>query len=167
MRVGITGHQRLSDATKWPWVQEQIDAILSGVSRPLIGLTSLAAGADQIFARSVLQHSGILRVIVPFLGYEEKFADEEAQREYHRLIGLADKVETLKLLVSEREAYFRAGKPVVHTSELLVAVWDGRPAAGLGGTGDTVAYAVGLCLPVIHINPMQSEVTYLNTSQND
>lgn len=30
----------------------------------------------------------------------------------------------------------------------LIAVWDGRPARGYGGTADLVAYARGLGVPV-------------------
>ncbi|MEO5877101.1 MAG: hypothetical protein ABIQ26_19070, partial [Streptosporangiaceae bacterium] len=39
------------------------------------------------------------------------------------------------------EAYLVAGHRVVKRSDLLLAVWDGRPAGGLGGTADIVAYA--------------------------
>jgi hypothetical protein len=33
------------------------------------------------------------------------------------------------------------GKVVVDRAEVLIAVWDGLPARGLGGTADVVAYA--------------------------
>jgi hypothetical protein len=38
-------------------------------------------------------------------------------------------------------AYFAAGKLIVNRCDLLLAVWDGQPAGGLGGTGDIVGYA--------------------------
>ncbi len=34
-----------------------------------------------------------------------------------------------------------AGRAVADRSDLLLAVWDGAPAAGLGGTADIVRYA--------------------------
>jgi len=34
-----------------------------------------------------------------------------------------------------------AGKRVVDISEHVIAIWDGRPAGGYGGTADVVAYA--------------------------
>ncbi|MFJ8953478.1 hypothetical protein ACIRO1_25525 [Streptomyces sp. NPDC102381] len=34
-----------------------------------------------------------------------------------------------------------AGKEVVDQSDVLLAVWDGKPAGGKGGTADVVAYA--------------------------
>jgi hypothetical protein len=42
---------------------------------------------------------------------------------------------------------------VVEASELLVAVWDGEPARGLGGTADVVAYAREGAIPVEVIWP--------------
>ena len=34
-----------------------------------------------------------------------------------------------------------AGKVVVDRSSVVLAVWDGQPSRGLGGTADVVAYA--------------------------
>ena len=34
-----------------------------------------------------------------------------------------------------------AGKSIVDSCEMLIAIWDGKPARGLGGTGDVVRYA--------------------------
>ena len=56
MIVGITGHQILADAAGWTWVRAALLAELSEVPPPLIGCSSLAAGADQIFAELVLSY---------------------------------------------------------------------------------------------------------------
>jgi hypothetical protein len=34
-----------------------------------------------------------------------------------------------------------AGRSVADRSDLLLAVWDGAPAAGFGGTADVIRYA--------------------------
>jgi hypothetical protein len=39
------------------------------------------------------------------------------------------------------EAFLAAGKSVVDNCQVLIAVWDGKPARGLGGTADIVRYA--------------------------
>ncbi len=38
-------------------------------------------------------------------------------------------------------------------ADLMVAVWNGRPAAGLGGTADIVKYALNSGKPVLHLDP--------------
>ena len=161
MRVGITGHQRLSSDADWEWVEQQINDSLSSLSGSLIGFTSLALGGDQLFAEIVLKRGGSFVVIVPFANYESKF-DEGAGREtYKRLLAQASIVEVLKG-ATNREAYFKAGKQVVNRSELVIAVWDGKPAAGLGGTADAVDYARQCGTPIVHLNPVSRTVSKIN-----
>jgi hypothetical protein len=60
---------------------------------------------------------------------------------------------------SKQESYFAAGKKVVDATDLLVAVWDGKPAKGLGGTADIVKYARQELKPIIHVDPISRSVT--------
>jgi hypothetical protein len=46
-----------------------------------------------------------------------------------------------------------AGEILVGLSDELLAVWDGLPARGDGGTADTVAYALGVHVPVTVLWP--------------
>jgi len=50
-------------------------------------------------------------------------------------------VETLSFDEPSEEAYLAAGCRVVDMSDVLLAVWDGQPARGKGGTGNIVEYA--------------------------
>jgi len=161
VRIGVTGHQRLADPSGWPWVQDSIDAIIAQATRPLVGVTSLAAGADQIFARAVLRHGGEIEVVVPFFGYAAKFQISAEQEAYFRLLEAASWVEVLGGEGSDQERYLRAGQKVVDSSDLLIAIWDGQPAAGLGGTGDIVEYAATKGTPISHINPVARVVRSL------
>jgi hypothetical protein len=158
MRVGITGHQRLAITSGWDWVRSEIAAVLKRDAGPLVGISSLAAGADQIFADLVLRQGGALEVVIPLPGYVESFADECDLGEYERLLRTASVVETLRRDGSVEEAYMEAGRRVVDTSDLLVAVWDGRPASGLGGTADVVEYAVRRKKKILHLNPLTQTV---------
>ena len=161
-RIGITGHQRLSSPADWQWVEEAMKNILASLSGELAGFTSLAIGADQIFAELILRLGGELTVIVPFAEYEEKFTEGVDRNGYKRLLAQAATVEVLHSTGSNREAYFKAGKQVVHRSELLIAVWDGKPAAGLGGTADVVGYARKCGKPMVHIDPVNRTVNESN-----
>ena len=161
MRIGITGHQRLADSARWSWVKQELDRLLSSSDPPLIGVSSLAIGADQLFAEAVLQHGGALEVVVPLAGYETAFSQGHDRQEYFRLLESASKQEVLEKHGSDEEAYLAAGQRVVDRSELLVAVWDGMPASGLGGTGDVVNYALQQEKKIIHLNPVTQEVNEL------
>jgi hypothetical protein len=158
MRIGITGHQRLADPSSWDWVRHELAAILSRSAGPLVGVSSLAAGADQILADLVLRQGGALEVVIPFPGYAQEFGEGRDAREYERLLRVASGVETLRRNGSDEEAYMEAGKRVVNSSDLLVAVWDGRPSNGLGGTADVVEYAIRQKKRVIHLNPVTRAV---------
>jgi hypothetical protein len=161
MRIGITGHQRLKDPTRWNWVKRELDHVLSSTTSPLIGVTSLAIGADQVFAEAVLARGGSLEVIVPFADYEFKFSEGHDREEYLRLLASASDQSVLEPHGSNEEAYLAAGQCVVDRSELLLAVWDGAPAAGLGGTGDAVNYALQQGKKLIHLNPVTLEINEL------
>jgi hypothetical protein len=48
---------------------------------------------------------------------------------------------TLTVILGSIRDTSRGAIPEVDRSSVLVAVWDGQPARGLGGTADVVAYA--------------------------
>jgi hypothetical protein len=50
---------------------------------------------------------------------------------------------------------------VANRSDVLVAAWDGRPALGLGGTGNAVGHARRMGRPVIHIDVVNRSVVSL------
>jgi uncharacterized phage-like protein YoqJ len=161
MRMGITGHQKLNEPANWEWVKQEIDRFLSSLSPPLICVTSLAIGADQLFANAVLQHGGALEVVLPFPEYESTFTESHDKQEYARLLKHALKIEMLEKRGSDEDAYFASGKRMVDRSELIIAVWDGKPAAGRGGTGDVVSYAIQQRKKTIHLNPITQKITEL------
>lgn len=151
-RIGFTGHQQLDDATAWPWVAETLRTLIAALRTPFVGVCSLAAGSDQLFARIVLDRPSELEVIVPSRRYGTIFSDNE-RRDYEALLARASRVETLDWPNPDEHAFLAAGRRIVETSDEVIAVWDGKPPAGPGGTGDIVAYARLLGRPVTHIDP--------------
>ena len=110
MIIGITGHRVLHDPAAWEWVQATLTRLIGEAKRPLTGVTSLAIGADQMFARIVLSVGGRIEVVVPFVGYERTFERREDLDEYLRLKALASRVQVLAPSDSDDEAYLRAGE---------------------------------------------------------
>ena len=152
MRIGITGHQRLNDAAAWKWVGDVIRSELSIFSPPLVGITSLAIGADQLLARLILERGGRIRAILPYRDIERSFLLEDLPN-FRQLVDQAE-TEVLNTPGTDQDAYLAAGLRVADLSDVLIAVWDGQPAEGKGGTADIVAYAVRRGVPIIFINPV-------------
>ncbi len=49
------------------------------------------------------------------------------------------------------EAYARAGEDVLDRCDVLLAVWDGQPAQGRGGTGEVVRRAREMGKPLLDV----------------
>jgi hypothetical protein len=151
-KLGITGHQRLDDESQWPRIHADLRTVISAGAMPLVGLTSLAIGADQMFADLVLELGGTIEVIIPFAAYESTFESGLSLQRYRGLLARAKKVVTLPPKPTDQDSYLDAGKLVAELSDKLIAVWDGKEADGLGGTGDIVSYAKQIGRPVILIS---------------
>jgi hypothetical protein len=159
MIVGVTGHQRFESAKSRSWAEEQLrDAI---VSNPVTsGLTSLADGTDQIFAKCLAASAIPFDVVVPSKDYELAFASAESLAAYRYFLHLAHSVEFLPFEEPSEEAFLEAGKTVASRSDLLLAVWDGKPAKGLGGAADVVAFARAQGIAITHFNPLTRQISY-------
>jgi hypothetical protein len=121
--VGMTGHQGLPTRTA-ELVTAALGDTLRGYTPNLVGVTMLGPGADQLFARVVLELGGALYVVQPTTGrqYRDSFGDADAQRGYDELYRRAAYFEALEHTESTEQAHMDAGKIVVDRSTLLVAV---------------------------------------------
>jgi hypothetical protein len=151
-RIAISGHRGLA-----PEVEDHVaHAIREELSRfvadDLVGLSCLADGADQIFARAVVNLGGALEVFVPAERYRDALP-EPAHREYDELISRAIAVHRLDHVESTSESHMDASVQMLRSADLLLAVWDGLPARSFGGTADVVAHARDIGVPVTAIWP--------------
>jgi len=158
MRVGITGHQK-GAGIDWKWVGDRIRLELQKLHPPLEGVSSLAEGADQVFAQAILDFGGSLRSIIPTPKYERFFSDEGLRR--YRRLKLRSRTENLDPARNDEASFFKAGQYIADNTDILLAVWDGRPADGVGGTADVVSYALERGKVVIHIDPISRTVRRL------
>ncbi|WP_017623387.1 hypothetical protein [Nocardiopsis chromatogenes] len=142
-RIGITGHSDLS-ADSVPLVRKA----LAGVIAPyrdggLVGLSCLARGADQIFAEVVLEAGGSLEVVLPSVDYREAKVGPHNRDAFDGLLMRSAAVRYMPHRTAGEQAYADANEAVLGGIDRLVAVWDGRPSGGRGGTGDAVEAARG------------------------
>ena len=152
MRIAITGHRDLDEPTT-ALVDAAIRTLLrTHRTRDLVGVSCLAAGADQIFARAVLELGGRLEVIVPAAGYAAALG-ARARRGFEELWRRAATVESLTHPRPGPEPYRDAGLRMLDGVDHLIAVWDGGPARGRGGTAEIVEQARRRALAVHVIWP--------------
>jgi len=154
-----------------------VPALLDAASRSLVSdsgltqpsftvLTPLAEGADRCVARTILERPGSrLEVILPLAeqDYLEDFGTSASRAEFQRLLALASRPISLRerplatdyppdeLAAARARAYEELGRRIVNDCDVLIAVWDGEPARGKGGTAEVVAYARDSGRPVVVI----------------
>lgn len=157
VKVGITGHQRLDDPSAWGWVESTMSSELDALVQPVTAVSSLAIGADQLFASLVVRRGGQVHVIIPFSEYERTFDPKDVDA-YRRTLSKAVSIEVLETPGTDEDAYLAAGKRIVELADLMIAIWNGDPAKGKGGTADIVAYAAEKHVQLIHINPVDRTI---------
>lgn len=140
MRLGITGHRGLPED-----VEQLVRAALVAVVEQypptdLVGVSCIADGPDAWFAQAVLDHGGQIEAVIPAEAYRESLPDSH-HATYDELLRRASEVHSTGLKESNSEAHQAGSEILVGIVDLLVAVWDGQPARGYGGTADVVAYA--------------------------
>ncbi|MCX4822068.1 hypothetical protein OG883_19685 [Streptomyces sp. NBC_01142] len=139
-RIGVTGHRGIPPEG-YAHIRAGMRAALSGYQGAMEALSSLAVGADQLFADIALACGAELTVVIPSGDYERGFTAPGELARYQDLRGRASREVKLGFPYSTDEAYYAAGAYIADHCDRLLAVWDGRPARGLGGTGDIVRYA--------------------------
>ena len=184
LRVGVVGHRpnRL-DQADLPLLGQRLHEVLDLVgtmvrkfqhSHPglyadtpaaLRAVTSLAEGADRLFADQALALGYALCCPVPFhqAGYEQDFQPPKSHQagsleEFRGLLDGARQGAGLVLyeLDGDRSGatgiYEAAASVLLHQSDLLVTVWDGGPSAGSGGTVATLGRALQDSIPVVWVD---------------
>ncbi len=174
LTVGITGHRppRLPDA-RLEALQVSVGLVLARISETLSAvqrthsqvlstqppclrlMTALAEGADTLAAHAALQRNWQMDACLPFPAedYATDFAEGPARACFEHLLTQATSVMSLHgTRDAPSAAYEAVGRVVLDQSDILLALWDGDPARGRGGTAQVVAEAVARHIPVIHID---------------
>lgn len=163
MSIGVTGH-RLDRVSRkhlehlTPEVRRLL-ARLAGRSPAPARLwlaSALADGSDQHLAALALEAGWSLHAVLPFEAgvCERDLAAPAARQRFRHLLARAAHVTELAGPRDRpAQAYRQLGDAVIQGSDLLMAVWDGEPARGPGGTGEVVGEALRRHVPVIHLDP--------------
>jgi hypothetical protein len=170
LRVGVVGVRRLDPANA-DHLRLEIDKLLRDVdnqatldgeeSLPAMEIVScLAEGAERLVTDWAIKAGYQLTCVLPFrqATYEEDFSGTDSIAAFRALLERAEG-QVLELDGSRAEedrAYAAACRLVVHNSDLIIAIWDGRA----GGSRDTTEMAVRLAAeagpPVALLHPSQT-----------
>jgi hypothetical protein len=184
-RIGVTGHRpnRLN-AAQLPELEATVERILRealtqlaalaaetlppGAPAPILRvLCSLAEGSDRIVARIALRLGCDLQVVLPFLrpDYETDFTTPASLEEFRSLLARASAVVELNTLPRDRAFGYRdAGDTLLNQSDLLLAIWDGKPSAGIGGTIDVIEHAEARGIPTCILDPNAPASVVISTA---
>jgi hypothetical protein len=157
--IGFSGHRNLA----------RPDAAAAGISRalerlaairaPLAAVSSAASGSDTLFVEEIARRNLPYLLVLPFS--RTRFQRDFSAGEWQRISPLIEKAVRIEEIAGEEaseEAYMETGVLTVDRADVMVVVWDGQPAAGLGGTGDVVDYARKLQRPLILIDPNSGQI---------
>jgi len=150
-RIAISGHRGLPGPTA-RLVDQALRAALAERAPGVTGMSCLADGADQIFARAVTDLGGTLEVVVPAAEYRAGLP-ADSHPGYDDLLAQAAAIRRLPFTASTPDSHMAASRLMNDEADELFAVWDGKPARAYGGTADVVAYARAHGTPVRVIWP--------------
>ncbi len=127
-------------------------------------VSALADGADTIVAKAALDAGWRVDACLPFP--RDQYANDFTNPTHHGdFVTLLEKVtSTFELPGNHAEAtaaYEAVGRLVLEQCDVLLALWDGDPNRGRGGTSRVVADAVARHIPVIHIHTHAEEPVQL------
>jgi hypothetical protein len=177
IRIGVTGHRTLPDPDQ---TREQVRLALNTVLPKLFSetglrkiermhglgttpiaysvLSPLAEGADRAVARAVLDYPGArLDIVLPLdpQEYRRDFDTQASREEFDTLLSQCRHPVVLPGQTGAGDprtaAYEAAGQFVVDQCDVLIAVWNGEPSKGRGGTAEIVEYARQQERPVIRV----------------
>jgi hypothetical protein len=173
LAVGVTGHRaEVLPADSISVLQERVRHVLTlieqagrdllagetgcfAADKPRLRFVSpVADGADQIAAEVALDLGWELEAVLPFerAHYRASLANHGARERFDALIGRAACLLELPGDPDEGiDAYVMTGRATVAHCDMLIAIWDGLPPRGRGGTGEVVQLALTRGTAIIHL----------------
>jgi hypothetical protein len=196
LAIGVTGHRNIAvnnARLRATVLRELLQLQRSAPGRRAVVLSCLAEGADRLVARIAIDQLKAELVAIlpmPLRDYRRDFHDVASRREFDALLGAATRRVTVADEGVRAEAardgerarrYARAGAWLVQRSDVLLAIWDGKPERGIGGTAQIVRWMLSGSIPrryvwrapgdepapprapgrVVHVDPATCQVAYL------
>jgi hypothetical protein len=164
LAIGFTGHRLLPDEAK---SGEQIFKFLREKKEEtpgvVFGISSVAVGGDLLFAEACIQLGLPLRVLLPMP--MEQFRDDFDESTWKRVEEVLRRAMSIEVTGGDqsRDArYYECGIETVLQSRVLLALWDGEPSRGLGGTEQIFSFAKVEGRPIVWIHSQTGAIQRFN-----
>ena len=118
-------------------------------------LSSLAEGADMLVAQRFLRRSQARLIVplpLPLEEYRQDFGSEDSWTLFLRLLAMAQKVVIFPDARERPQVYQAAERYILDRCQVLIALWDGQPSQGAGGTAEVVAEARKRGFPIAWVH---------------
>lgn len=159
--LGFAGHRSLADpAGAKAVLLAEIRRLVAVLDGEVTGISSAAAGSDLLFLEACQELGLKTFVLLPFplARFQEDFDDPN---EWERARALIEAAWCSKIVPGNEEvpeAYHRVSRELLELADHMVFLWNGKPANGPGGTGETVEEAKALNIPSTIIDATTHEV---------
>ncbi|WP_395740527.1 hypothetical protein [Prosthecobacter sp.] len=163
--VGFCGHRsRFSEAAVRPALTTALKELQQRSAEAGGGIelyVSAAEGTDVVCIEAARELGIPVHVLLPLAEgeFEKDFsspatwARSKAQMDRAAAVPGPDSLRTVEGESTRPECYFNQGIAMLEAVDVLIAVWDGQPPRGSGGTAQMIAQARAMGLPVLHIQP--------------
>ena len=153
--IGVTGHRNLDarDNLLHRLVTHELKRLKrANGNAPLLVLSGLAEGADRLVVDAARNIGEMYIAVLPLPDplYERDFSGVASRAEYARLCSSALRIVRAPLMASRRDIaeygeprncqYAWTGAYIAKRAQVLIALWDGAPARGTGGTAQVVEW---------------------------
>lgn len=170
--VGVTGHRNIKQDDKA--LIKKITGELRNIRdahqvADFVLLTGLAEGADRLVAKLAIKElkAKLISILaVPEESFLMDFSDVQSKRQFKTYLKKSDVVLTAPLLSkkawqdytpSRNNQYAWIGAFIALHSNYLIAVWDGKPARGRGGTAEVVRWYKTGRIPKLMLTNMSKQ----------
>ena len=134
--IGFTGHRNLPDESRSrASILKFLQDFKSKTEKTIYGVSSAAAGGDLLFAESCIQIGLPIRILLP--APKEQFREDFDETTWGRAESVMQRAISVEVIGSgetKEERYYECGAETVQQTQMLLALWDGKPSQGLGGT---------------------------------
>lgn len=143
--VSVTGHRHLASEDLGA-IEQAVRAAMIDLQRrcphsPFWLMSGLAEGADSIAARCALELGWQVHAVMPVSleDHESSLSSAQARDAFHTLLSRCASLTILPLSSdAPDQKYLDVAGYLCQQGQWLIAVWDGKPSEGPGGTADVV-----------------------------
>jgi hypothetical protein len=169
---GITGHRDIVDEDV-PYLKDCVRDLLRNYrsrfpKSPIVFISALAEGVDQIAAEVALEVEGVrLAAVLPMPKNEYvcDFSASHVRTKFEQLLSKASWINVTGFDLSDRDKLYQVcGRNIASLSHVLIVAWNRTSNGKVGGTADTVNFKLGGCVDLKAIGD-DDEERYLSRNE--